>query len=71
MQDTVVMMKESNLPQPSCLVYNMIVPWDTLNHCHYKTALCTRGVERNIQTIIEEEYHPMEYTAFRAYGQLL
>ena len=55
-QETVVMMEESNLPQRRCLVWNIIVLWELLNHCHSNTALCTRGEERRIRKLAEEEY---------------
>ena len=45
-RDTVSIMEEGNLPHPRCPLFEILVPWRSLNGMHRRTAQCRKGAER-------------------------
>ena len=46
--DTVIILKEVNLPHPQCPQCEILVPWKSLNWKHVTTDQCDKGVESKI-----------------------
>ena len=53
--DTVVILEEGNLSHARCPRCDMLVPWRALNGRNLSTTHCTRGAERKIRRLAEEE----------------
>ena len=54
-QDTVVMLEESNLPHPKCPRCNLKVPRKAPNGRHLGTAQCKKGAEQKRRRLAETE----------------
>ena len=70
-RDTVIILEEGNLPHPGCPRCYMLVPWRYLNGRHIITNQCSKGSERKIWRLVEEEMQEIVERAFQAYGRLL
>ena len=68
-RDTVIILKEGNLPNPRCPWCNMLVPWKYLSRWHITTDQCTKGVEWKIRRFEEEEKKERAERFFQAYGR--
>ena len=66
-----VIMEESNLPQPRCPLCYMLVPWRAMNGVHWRTAQCKRGVDKKRPHLSAEEYKAVPSRSFNAYGRPL
>ena len=49
----------------------MLVPWKALNRTHRRTEHCTRGEERKIRLLAEEEEREVTIRDFSTYGNPL
>ena len=47
----VVIMEDGNIPHPWFPLFDMLVPWNSLNETHRRTAQCTQGAERRRQRL--------------------
>ena len=63
-----VILEEGNLPQPQCLLCDMLVGWKALNGTHRRAAECNRGADWNRHLLAAEEEREVTDRAFRAYG---
>ena len=70
-RDTVVILKEGNLPHPRCPLRDMPVPWKSLNGMHRRTLQRKRGAERKQRRLAAEEDREVTKKAFSAYGHPL
>ena len=67
--DTVIILREVNLPHPLCPRCEMLVPWKFLNGQHVITAQCDEGVERKIRWFAAEEMRDNMVRAFQDYSR--
>ena len=67
-RETVIILKEGNLPHPRCPQCDMLLPWQELNGRHLATAQCAKGKERKCQRMAEEAMRESVERAFQAYG---
>ena len=54
-RDNVIILEEGNLPHPRFPRCDMLVPWWALNGRHLATNQCTKGRERNLGRMEEED----------------
>ena len=66
--DTVVILEEEKTPHPRFPLFNMLVPWRTLNGTYPATAQCARGADRKRQRLAEEELRESTERYFEACG---
>ena len=67
-RDTILILEEGNPPHTRCTQCDILLPWSTLNWRHLSTAQCTRGEERKIIRLAEEDLQESLERAFQAYG---
>ena len=70
MQDTLVVLVEGNYPLPCCPKCDIFATWRALNGTHQVMSMCTRGVERRLKRLWEEESRRIMVMDFEAYGSL-
>ena len=67
-QDTIIILKEGNLPHPHLPKCNMFVPCKALNGNHPSTEMYTRGRERKFKHLeVEETQLGTETAVFQEY----
>ena len=54
-QETVVIMEEGNTPHPHFPLFDMFVPWRSLNGMHWVTLKCKKGSEWKRRQLAAEE----------------
>ena len=69
--DTVVILKEGNLPHPRCPLCVMLVTWRSLNGSHQRTSYGKKRAERKQGQLAEEEERAVTSWTFSAYGHPL
>ena len=67
-RDTLVILKELNLPFPRCPLGDMLMPWRSLNGIHRRTAQFRKGMERKLWRLALEEERAVTSREFSAYG---
>ena len=67
-RDTVIILKEGNLPHPRCEKCDMLVPWRSLNGRHKDTSMCRSGADKKRRRDTEAEIRESAERAFEAYG---
>ena len=68
-RDTVIILKEVNLPHPRCPWCEMLVPWKSLNGQHVTTAQCDKGVECKRRWLAAEEMRDITVRDFQGYSR--
>ena len=69
--DTVIILKEGNLPHLRCENCDMLVPWRALNARHKDTEMCKSGVEQKRRRLAEAEIRESTEMALRPTGNSL
>ena len=54
-RDNMIILGEGNSPHPRCPQCNMLVTWQALNRRHIATAQCTKGPNRKLRNMAEED----------------
>ena len=70
-RETVVILEKGNLPHPRCPLFDIMVPWRSLNGSHKSTEQCKKGAEQKQRCLVEEEARAMTSRALSTYKHTL